>query len=276
MRKFFLGLLLLSSAALSAACTAQTGTGEPRPDDAAGAIGNPVDSAELLGEAPWIYGDPNAPITVVEFGDLQCEACKAASGPLKQLVDQNPDVRLVWRHFPLPMHGNAKIAAQAAEAAGAQGKFFELAALIFQNQAELEQGDKNADYFASLARQVPGLDSTKLKAALEGQTYEDQVEEDLRKGEQLGVDQTPTLYFNGVKYQGRISYDDYLATVKTLRATSPQPIPAGDYRTPQDAARPRDHDTAAPRAPGATGDDHGPAAPDNHIESDPTELEAAR
>lgn len=170
----------------------------------------------------------------MESGDLQCEACKIASGPVKQLVDQNPDVRLVWRHFPLSSHRNAPIAAQAAEAAGAQGKFFEMAEVIFQNQAELETGEKDAAYFASLAQWAPGVDSATLRAALEAGTYTNHVAGDRRTSEELGVDRTPTLYFNGVKYRGGLSYEGFLATVQTIRTVIDSPPPAVSGQAPGD------------------------------------------
>jgi len=83
-----------------------------------------------------VYGDVDAPVTILEFGDLECPYCRAAAGPLRELVDTSDGrVRLVWRHFPLfEVHPYALSAALAAEAAGVEGRFWEMQAELLSHQ----------------------------------------------------------------------------------------------------------------------------------------------
>ncbi len=138
-------------------------------------------------------GAATAPVTIVEFTDFQCPACAAMHPILDEVLKSYGDkVRLVVRDFPLPIHPNARKAAEAANAAHAQGKFFEYAALLFQRQDSLDP--------ASLKKYATelGLDRTRFDLALDKGTYAAEVQHDLVDGENYGVDQTPTIFVNGV------------------------------------------------------------------------------
>ena len=139
-------------------------------------------------------GEMNAPITVVEFTDFQCPACAAMHPVLEEVLKSYGNkVRFVVRDFPLTQHENARKAAEAANAAHAQGKFFEYAALLFKNQKALE--------VASLKKYASdlGLNRARFDAELDRGMYGPEVEKDLEDGEMYGVGSTPTIFINGVQ-----------------------------------------------------------------------------
>ena len=138
-------------------------------------------------------GDANAPVTIVEFTDFQCPSCAAMLPILDEMLKSYGNkVRLVVRDFPLPMHANARKAAEAAAAANAQGKFFEYTALLFKRQNALDVPSLKK-YASEL-----GLDRTRFDAALDAGTYAAEVKHDIADGELYGVDSTPAIFVNGV------------------------------------------------------------------------------
>jgi len=139
-------------------------------------------------------GDANAPVTIVEFTDFQCPACAAMHPVLDEVLKSYGNkVRLVVRDFPLNQHEFAHKAAEAANAANAQGKFFEYAALLFKNQKALDVPSLKK-YASDL-----GLNRARFDAALDRDTYAGEVKKDIEDGEMYGVGSTPTIYINGVQ-----------------------------------------------------------------------------
>ncbi|HEV7902209.1 MAG TPA: thioredoxin domain-containing protein [Pyrinomonadaceae bacterium] len=137
-------------------------------------------------------GVPAAPVTIVEFTDFQCPSCAQAHPVLERLTAEYGDrLRLVVRDYPLEMHENAPKAAEAAEAARAQGKYWEYAALLFANQNAL-----GVDKLKVYATQV-GLDRAKFDAMLDSGQFADKVQRDYQDGTLLGVGGTPTFFVNG-------------------------------------------------------------------------------
>lgn len=139
-------------------------------------------------------GEKNAPVTMVVFTDFQCPSCAAAHPVIDEVTKTyGPRVRLVVRDFPLAMHAQARKAAEAANAANAQGKFFEYIAVLFKNQSALD--------VASLKKYATdiGLDRAKFDAALDSGQYAAEVNNDATDGEAYGVDGTPTIFINGVR-----------------------------------------------------------------------------
>jgi predicted DsbA family dithiol-disulfide isomerase len=137
-------------------------------------------------------GPVMAPVTIVEFSDFECPFCARAHRPLGRAVEEFPgQVRLVFRHFPLSMHEHAASAAVAAEAAGAQGKFWEMHDLLFENQTELEP--------AAIARyaQSLGLDMNRFRTDFEDAELRARVDRSRAEGQRVGVNSTPTIYVNG-------------------------------------------------------------------------------
>jgi len=138
-------------------------------------------------------GDVKAPVTIVEFTDFQCPSCAAMAPILEEILKSyGAKVRLVVRDFPLAMHANARKAAEAANAAHAQGKFFEYTALLFKRQNALDIPSLKK-YASEL-----GLDRVRFDAALDGGTYAAEVKHDIDDGEIYGVDSTPAIFVNGI------------------------------------------------------------------------------
>src|SRR3990167_9841311 len=101
---------------------------------------SPFDKSQLTENVRNTKGDPNAPVTIVEFADLQCPACQTAQPIVNQTLEKySQNVYFIFRHYPLTVHKNAEKAAKAAEAAGEQGKFFEMVNLMYINQKEWEE-----------------------------------------------------------------------------------------------------------------------------------------
>jgi protein-disulfide isomerase len=139
-------------------------------------------------------GGANAPVTIVEFTDFQCPACAAMHPVLEEVLKSYGDkVRFVVRDFPLNQHENAAKAAEAANAANEQGKFFEYIALLFQRQKALDIPSLKK-YASEL-----GLDRTRFDAALDRGKYAAEVQRDIEDGEMYGVGSTPTIFINGVQ-----------------------------------------------------------------------------
>lgn len=139
-------------------------------------------------------GPANAPVTIVEFTDFQCPACAAMHPVIEEVLKTYGDkVRFVVRDFPLNRHENARKAAEAANAANAQGKFFEYIALLFKRQNALDVPSLKK-YATEL-----GLDRVKFDAALDRGVYEAEVKRDIEEGEMYGVGVTPTIFVNGVQ-----------------------------------------------------------------------------
>ena len=137
-------------------------------------------------------GNQSAPVTIVEFTDFQCPSCARSQPVLDAVaVEFGDKVRLVVRDFPLDQHAFAFKAAEAAEAAREQGKYWEYIALLFQNQSALEVA-KLKEY----ASQV-GLDRKRFDEALDSSKFAEKVRRDLSDGMKLGVNSTPTVFING-------------------------------------------------------------------------------
>jgi protein-disulfide isomerase len=146
-------------------------------------------------------GNPAAAVTVVEFTDYQCPSCAAAQPTIERLAAEYGDrVRFVVRDYPLPQHADSHRAAEAAEAAREQGKYWEYVMLLYQNQSALQ-----TDNLKEYATRV-GLDRAKFDAALDSGKYADSVGRDLRDGERAGVNGTPTVFVNGVRVE-RATYE---------------------------------------------------------------------
>ena len=161
----------------------------------------PVEQSQLLSAVPHVRGAQDAVVTIVEFSDFQCPACKATNPLVEKVVDQYPDqVRLIYRHFPLSsIHPNAQLAAQAAEVAAKDGKFWEYHDLLFEQQLTWSQLEKKEEYIEQLASYAEelGIDKDSFLERIESDHIKSSVTEDLTAGGRLNIQATPTLYVNG-------------------------------------------------------------------------------
>ena len=144
---------------------------------------------------------------LVEFGDFQCPSCGAVEPTIERLLSEYGDkISFVFRNFPLQQHANAQAAAEAAEAAGAQGKYWEMHDKIYATQADWQGLGSPNDKFAELARGL-GLDGDKVKSAIEQSSYTAKITTDIADGTALKVSGTPT-FFLGDKLLASNTYDD--------------------------------------------------------------------
>lgn len=157
------------------------------------------DPGKLVRSDSHTTGSINAKVTIVEFGDYQCPACGVAHPEVKKILSEyNGKVSFVFRNFPLPMHINADIAAEAAEAAGAQGKFWEMHDMLYEKQAEWSEKSDARIIFSGYAKSL-GLDTKKFEEAITKNAFQSTIQKDIEDGNTLGVNSTPTFYVNGVK-----------------------------------------------------------------------------
>jgi protein-disulfide isomerase len=145
-----------------------------------------------------IKGSETAAITLIEYGDFECPFCARAHQALTSLLPQyGDDVRLVYRHMPLTnMHPDATPAAEAAEAAAAQGKFWEMHDALFAGQDDLSD-----EAFQAMAEDI-GLDGAAFTDALQSGAGAKKVASDAASGHQAGARRTPTFFINGVQFDG--------------------------------------------------------------------------
>ncbi len=147
-------------------------------------------------------GPEDAPVEVIVFSDFQCSFCKRAAAELKRINTRRPGrVKVYFKHYPLSYHPQAINAARASQAAGAQGKFWEMHDLLFANATEL-----NDEIYAELATRID-LDVKRFNTDMSSQRTADEVSDDRAQGEALGVDGTP-YFFIDTNGNGVIDSDD--------------------------------------------------------------------
>jgi protein-disulfide isomerase len=162
-----------------------------------------------VGRRDHIQGPDDAPLVLVEYGDYQCPYCGAAYPIVKRVQKElGKRLRFVFRNFPITnSHPHAQWAAETAEAAGAQGKFWEMHDYLYENQPSL--GDE--EYFSKYEKKLK-LDVTKLAREVAQHVYSPRVQEDYMSGIRSGVNGTPTFFIDGVRY------DDYPGFVQLISA----------------------------------------------------------
>jgi Na+/H+ antiporter NhaA len=160
-----------------------------------------------------VRGPDKAPVTIVEYGDFECPYCGQAEPVVRELLHDFGDLRYVWRHLPLnDVHPHAQAAAEAAEAAGRQGKFWEMRDLLFDHQGALTSRDL-IRYAESL-----GLDTGKFAAELRKHSGAAHVSEDVDSADLSGVSGTPTFFVNGMRHYGSYDIETLTKAVKLAAA----------------------------------------------------------
>src|SRR5205085_692739 len=147
-------------------------------------------------ESVHIRGNPDAPVTLEEFGDFQCPPCGQFAGFVEELLKEyDSRLRLIFRNFPLSAHEHAREAALAAEAAGFQGKFWEMYDVLYREQVFWTYAPNTRELFESYAGTI-GLNLDQFKEDMDGEKARERVDSDHALGDSLGVKVTPALFIN--------------------------------------------------------------------------------
>ncbi|MCK5257694.1 MAG: thioredoxin domain-containing protein, partial [Deltaproteobacteria bacterium] len=160
-----------------------------------------------VGDSPF-KGPEDAKVTIIEFTDFQCPFCSRVQPTLKKILEKYPqDVRKVFKQHPLTFHKDAPLAAEASLAAGAQGKFWEMKEILFNNQKKLKE-ENLVEYAQNL-----GLDIEKFKADLRDHTYKKQVDRESKQAVTLGATGTPAFFVNGRYLSGAKPLDAFVKVI---------------------------------------------------------------
>jgi protein-disulfide isomerase len=176
-------------------------TAQPATNDAPEPGVNP--SKVKITSQDHVFGDKNAPLTIVEFSDFQCPFCQRFHPEVEKLINNNKgEIKWVYKHFPLSsIHPWAQKSAEASECAAEQGKFWEYVKNLFANQALFSDG-----YFSNAAKDL-GLDQSKFDSCLSNGKYKQKVQADYQMGLEAGVSGTPGSFINDVYVSGAKPYD---------------------------------------------------------------------
>lgn len=167
------------------------------------------DAVEVMA-GDHVRGAQDAQLVVIEYGDFQCPYCARARPILAELQERHaPRMALVYRHLPLEhLHPLAGLAAEAAEAAAAQGRFWEMHDALFERQQQLD-----AAALPALAR-MAGLDVERFIDELDNRRHRDKVRAHAEQAGRLGAEQTPTFFFNGERYRGDSDRESLTAAIE--------------------------------------------------------------
>jgi len=199
---FLIIAVVLAAAGLIASYLKRSALEAPAAPPTVTPKGSPRPSAAKVGEPgsdpPHAIGDAKAPVTLEEFGDFQCPPCGALHPILKTMEQEyGPKLRIIFREFPLvPTHEHAMAAASSAEAAGMQGKFWEMHDLLYENQKSWSNAFDVRPIFEGYATRI-GLNLEKFKRDLSSETVAQRIVQDGKRGRSLGVVGTPTVFMNG-------------------------------------------------------------------------------
>ncbi|MDE2188304.1 MAG: thioredoxin domain-containing protein [Patescibacteria group bacterium] len=170
--------------------------------------------------ADFIRGNPNAPVTIVEYGDFQCPACQAYYPVVEQVfAAASSTVRMAFREFPLPQHADAIPAAKAAEAAGNQGKFWGMYSLLYENGSDWDSLSDPTSVFQGYAQKL-GLDMTKFNADMNSTTTAAKIQNSIDVGTKAGIDATPTFFINGYRIENPESYDEFIKDIQSAASST--------------------------------------------------------
>ena len=160
-------------------------------------------------EGDHVRGNPDADIVIIEYGDFQCPYCARACPTLAGLQEQYGErIALVYRHLPLDMHPYAEPAAEAAEAAASQDKFWEMHDTLFAHQAQMAPAQ------LPLLAQGLGLDAARFDADFSRRRYRERIQAPAREAQALGASATPCFFINGERYEGDSDRESLTAAVQ--------------------------------------------------------------
>ncbi|HLM54521.1 MAG TPA: thioredoxin domain-containing protein [Pyrinomonadaceae bacterium] len=215
--------LTRSDGASPAANTQNANAGPRASSNAANVPAGPRRGEQPGAPNPHFRGGASAPVTLEEFGDFQCPPCGRLHASLKKIEhDYGNRLKVIFRNYPLQsMHKNAYSAARAAEAAGLQGKFFEMHDLLYEHQTEWAESPEPRPIYTDYANRI-GLNVEKFIADMGRQDVVERVQADVLRGTSLGVGGTPTVFLNGRELNANDTLDD-----KKLRAQIDAALAAG-------------------------------------------------
>jgi protein-disulfide isomerase len=197
----------------------------------------PTDTEALVSSDSYSTGPADAAVTLIEFGDFQCPACGQAEPVIEQIRQDYADksFRFVFRHFPLNIHPNAPAAANAAEAAGAQGKYWEMHDALYSNQNAWSGTANPTSQFVQYAKTIGVKDLNKFENEVKATAYMSKIRADQKDGATLGVNVTPTFYLNGQKLEGVQAYDALKQKIDELLSKSDSEQASGSAQASESA-----------------------------------------
>jgi protein-disulfide isomerase len=167
-------------------------------------------TAPRITDDDHVRGPADAPVTILEYGDFECPYCRGAFRDVRLLVDQHPaELRFVFRNFPIPeLHPHAEQAAEAAEAAAAQGNYWDMHDLLLQPYSHLD-----VDSLVTYA-EVIGLDIPRFRRDLTDRAYAAKITRDIEEGVRNGVNATPKFYVDGQRVDGKVPLENLVTMVE--------------------------------------------------------------
>ncbi len=175
------------------------------------------DLAQPVTADDWVKGPANPTATIVEYSDFECPACASYHPLIKEVLAKRPDVAFVYRHYPLPQHLQAKAAAAAAEAAGAQGQFWAMHDMLFDNQTVWEGKANAPEIFIGYAAALK-LNLDKFKDDVSSASTTQAITDDLASGRRSRVNGTPTFFINGREVANPSSVEEFIKLIDETNA----------------------------------------------------------
>lgn len=161
----------------------------------------PLKEPREVGSGDYVLGNPQAKNTFIVYEDFECPACANFSDVVKKAATELKDTKVIFRHFPLSQHKNAPLAAYVSEAAGVQGKFWEAYELLYKTQSNWTNLKDPLPNFQNLALTAGVKDLDKFNKDVSEKIGKTKIETDMKEAFGLGVNSTPTVYFNGQKLE---------------------------------------------------------------------------
>ncbi len=162
-------------------------------------------------------GPDNAKVQIIEFADFQCPACAAAAPEVRKIQQENPDVQLVFKNFPLlTIHKNTAQAAAAGDAAAKQGKFWDMYDKLYASQSEWEGNSDPTAHFVAYATNL-GMNGDQFTTDMNSDAIKNSVQDDYNYALSLGMNETPTFIVNGMKYTGGMTEDQWNTALAAAR-----------------------------------------------------------
>lgn len=179
-----------------------------------GFSGADIPLVDSLSDSDWIRGNKEAKVVLIEYSDFQCPACAYYSKMVNDIVSEfGNHMAFAYRHFPLEKHENAKKAAYAAEAAGVQGKFWEMHDILFTYQNTWTKQVNPEDTFQKFAADL-GLNMDQFDSDYNSRKIRKNVDLDIESGEKNRLDYTPTLFLNGKQIKNPKNYDEFRTLIR--------------------------------------------------------------